>query len=192
LSVVGKGLELTGAGDGKKHLVPMLSHPAHQQYGAQVACQVCHGQWAFNDSPTHLLRSEQVDYDMWERLTVQGSSEVEQLLEHNVYSSNELPLTMRDGLNGESRPGIWLKGYGQRRWEQMIIDRDADGIIKVFRPILDLHLSMVDEDGDVPFDNLGGKGSGQLPYTPHTTGHAGMFYLSRFQHLLAPAKGQSP
>jgi len=132
-----------------------------------------------------------VEYDMWEWLTVQGSSEVERLLEHNTYSSNELPLVMADGLTREPRPGIWLKGYGQRRWEQMLIDRDHDGVIKVFRPIIDLHLSMVDEDGKVLFDNVTGNGSGKLPYVPHTTGHAGMLYLHRFQHLLPPSEMQS-
>ena len=184
LRVQGGQLLLTGAADGRAHPVPLLRHPAHQQYGQQVDCQVCHAQWSFNDAPTHLLRTEEVDYDMWERLTVQGSSEIEQLLEHNIYSSNELPLEMRDGLSGESRPGIWLRGFGQRRWEQMLIDRDQDGIIKVFRPVLDLHLSFKDADDNVLFDDITGKGSGKLPYVPHTTGHAGMLYLQRFHHLL--------
>ena len=96
---------------------------------------------------------------------------------------------MRDGLTGESRPGIWYQGYGQRRWEQMIIQKDTDGVIKVFRPILDLHLSMVEADGLVPFDSVSGQGSGLRPYTPHTTGHAGLFYLDRFKHLL-PSDGK--
>lgn len=91
---------------------------------------------------------------------------------------------MRDGLTGIARPGIWYLGYGQRRWEQIPIARDTDGIIKVFRPILDLRLSMLTADGQVPFDNLTGHGNGQRPYIPHTTGPAGMFYQDRFRHLL--------
>jgi hypothetical protein len=70
----------------------------------------------------------------------------------------------------------------------MIIQEDADGVIKVFRPILDLRLSLVEADGQVSFDNVSGIGSGLLPYTPHTTGHAGLFYLDRFKHLLPPGK----
>jgi len=190
LQLVKGQLTLMGS-DGKQHSVPLLRHPAHEKYGGQVDCQVCHAQWSFNDSPVHLMRSEDVDYEMWEWLTVQGSSEVEQLLEHNTYSSNELPLAMRDGLSSQPRAGIWLKGFGQRRWEQMLIDRDQDGVIKVFRPIVDLHLSMVDEDGNVLFDDVIGKGSGKLPYVPHTTGHAGMFYMDRFQHLLPSSEIQS-
>jgi len=184
-----KSLILTTKADGKEHIVPSLQHPAHRQYGKKVACQVCHGQWSFNDAPTHLLLSKVAEYEPWERLTVQGSSAVESLLDHNLHYSNEVPLTMGDGLTGESRPGIWYQGYGQRRWEQMIIQKDTDGGIKVFRPILDLRLSMIEADGQVPFDNVSGQGSGLLPYTPHTTGHAGLFYLDRFKHLL-PSDGK--
>lgn len=182
----GEQLLLISSADGRQHRVPLLRHPAHQQYGNKVDCQVCHGQWSFNDSATHLLRSEKMNYEQWERLMVQGSFEIETLLEHNAYSSDELPLTMRDGITGQPRPGIWLQGYGQRRWEQMIIEKDTDGVIKVFRPILDLHLSMVDRKGKAIFDNQSGQGRTRLPYVPHTTGSAGMFYQHRFQHLLSP------
>jgi hypothetical protein len=178
-------LLLRGCADGAQHTVPPLRHPAHQQYSQKVACQVCHGQWSFNDAPIHLLLSKQPDFEPWERLTVQSSSEIERLLNHNLHRSNELPLTMRDGLTGEAKPGVWYQGFGQRRWEQMVIRRDSDGIIKVFRPLLDLRLSMVEADGTVPFDNITGQTSGYLPYTPHTTGPAGLFYRERFRHLLS-------
>jgi len=191
LLVVDGSLQLLGAKDGVKHTVPLLRHPAHQKYGKEVACQVCHGQWSFNDAPTHLLRTEEIDYDLWEWLSAQGSSAVEQLIDYNAYADEELPLTMPDGLTGSSRPGLWLKGYGQRRWEQLRIRRDQDGIIKIFRPILDLRLSMKDAEDEVVFDNVHGKGNGELPYTPHTTGHAGMLYLDRFQDLLVPTGEQA-
>jgi len=191
LLVVDGSLQLLGAKDGVKHTVPLLRHPAHQKYGKEVACQVCHGQWSFNDAPTHLLRTEEIDYDLWEWLSAQGSSAVEQLIDYNAYADEELPLTMPDGLTGSSRPGLWLKGYGQRRWEQLRIRRDQDGIIKVFRPILDLRLSMKDAEDEVVFDNVHGKGNGELPYMPHTTGHAGMLYLDRFQDLLVPTGEQA-
>lgn len=186
IQVRNKGLILIGAADNKEHPVPMLRHPAHQRYGRKVACQVCHGQWSFNDAPTHLLLTKRTDFEPWERLTVQSSAEVESLLEHNLHYSQEKPVAMRDGLTGEPRPGIWLQGFGQRRWEQMIVGKDTDGIIKVFRPLLDLRLSMVEADGQVPFDNVIGQGTGMLPYTPHTTGPAGLFFLDRFKHLLPP------
>nr|WP_320009605.1 hypothetical protein [uncultured Desulfobulbus sp.] len=186
LQVVDGSLQLQGTEDGRKHTVPLLKHSAHQKYGQEVACQVCHGQWSFNDAPTHMLRTEEIDYDLWEWLSAQGSSAVEQLIDYNAYADEELPLTMPDGLTGDSKAGLWLKGYGQRRWEQMHIARDKDGIIKVFRPILDLRLSMRDAEDEVLFDNVRGRGNGDLPYTPHTTGHAGMLYLDRFQDLITP------
>ncbi|WP_153305927.1 cytochrome c3 family protein [Desulfogranum mediterraneum] len=185
LQVIDEQLVVTGTISGKQHQVPRLSDPAHEQYAKQVACQVCHGQWSFNDEVTHLLRSESEDYDPWERLTVQGSYELESLLEHNLYSEeDERAPAMADGISGELSPGIWYKGFGQRRWEAMVVRRDTDGIIKVFRPILDLRLSMVDEDESVLFDNIRGGDDGLRPYTPHTTGAAGLFYRDRFQHLL--------
>ena len=118
---------------------------------------------------------------------MQGSSEIESLLTQNLNASQEQPPTMRDGLTGISRPGAWYQGFGQRRWEQMIVRRDTDGVIKVFRPYLNLRLSMIRADGQAPFDNITGQGDGLLPYTPHTTGPAGLFFLDRFRHLLPEA-----
>lgn len=186
LSVRDGALVLSSSTSGKLHPVPPMRHPAHQRYSGRVACQVCHGQWSFNDSTTHLLLAMHDDLELWERLTVQGSSEVEQTLERHLAATSANGLTMRDGLTGESRPGIWLQGFGQRRWEQMIIKKDRDGQIKVFRPLLDLRLSMTASDGQVLFENIKGQDDGLRPYTPHTTGPAGLFYLDRFQHLLTP------
>jgi hypothetical protein len=170
---------------GRNHPVSSLHHPAHKKYGKQVDCQVCHAQWSFNDQGTYMLRSETDDFEMMDRMIVQSSSWVEHLLEHNINTDeDEIDPAMPDGITGKIRPGIWYMGYGQRRWENIIIRRDSDGVIKVFRPILDLHLFAVDEKGKVVFDNLTGKGDGLLPYTPHTTGLAGLFYLERFAHLL--------
>ena len=162
-------LVLTSAKDGKKHVIPPLTHPAHEQYGRQVACQVCHAQWGFNDSTTHLLRSQTDDFLSWEQLTVQGSSEIEQLLEHNLNSGNEeLAPMMRDSITGEARPGIWYQGFTQRRWEDLLIRRDSDGVIKVFRPVLDLRLSAVDSEENVLLDSVAGRRPRSAPlHAPH-------------------------
>ncbi len=181
----GTQLILRAVTDGKDHPIPQLNHPAHAKYMGRVDCQVCHAQWGFNDRPSHLLLSYVEDVDPWDRLTVQSSSKVETFLEHNLYSDeDELAPAMADGISGQEKPGIWYLGFGQRRWEHILIDRDRDGVIKVFRPILDLRLSAVDEDEEVLFDNVKGFGTGMLPYVPHTTGPAGLFYEQRFLHLL--------
>ncbi len=177
----GGQLILTGKASGKEHPVPQLQHPAHAKYGGKVACQVCHAQWSFNDQGTHLLLTYSSDTDPWSSLTVQSSSEAEAFL-----LGEEDEPTMSDTLTREQKPGVWLQGYGLRRWEKMIIRQDKDGIIKVFRPILDLHLSAADENGEViaGLDNIAGNSGGLLPYTPHTTGPAGLFYEQRFRPLI--------
>jgi hypothetical protein len=178
----GGQLILTGRASGKEHPVPRLQHPAHAKYGGKADCQVCHAQWSFNDQGTHLLLTYAADTGPWTSLSVQSSSEAEQFID-----SGEEPF-MTDSLTGKKKPGVWLQSYGLRRWETMLIRQDADGIVKVFRPVLDLHLSAADEDGNVisGFDNLTGNSDGLLPYVPHTTGPAGMFYERRLLSLPAP------
>ncbi len=184
LKVTGQQLILSGK-NGKQYIVPQLTNPAHGKYGDKVSCQVCHAQWSFNDSTTHLLRTEDNDLEQWQKLTVQGNSWTENLLEHNLFSDgDEIPIVSLDYISGKIKPGIWLQGYTERRWEKMIIKKDQDNVIKVFRPILDLQISVVDADGNTILDNQKGTGNGMMPYTPHTTGKAGAFYQQRFIHLL--------
>lgn len=183
---------LTARLTGKQHTVPQMKHPAHQQYGDRVDCQVCHARWSFNDTTTHLLRNDTDDFEPWASLMVQSDSTVENLLYQNLYGDEEeLPPAMPDTVTGRDFPGVWYKGFTERRWERMVVRQDLDNRIKVFRPILDLRLSYVDSEENVVFDNVQGSGRVLLPYTPHTTGKAGLFYLTRFAHLLNPAKMDS-
>ena len=174
----------------KKITVPQLHHPAHAQYRGKVACAVCHSQWSYTDEGTHLFRQDDEDYDPWEAISVQGSFEVE----HEVYTNINLagypyPF-MSDKLTGKTTIGLWHKGFELRRWEFPIICADDDGILQICRPILDLHLSWVDEESEVIMDNITPNKTprhGLLPYTPHTTGKAGPFYRQRLKtnlHLL--------
>ncbi len=182
------GLRLLTRLSGKNLAVPPLAHPAHQRYAATVDCAVCHSQWSFNDRGTHLIRYDALDGEPWEDLAVQGSFEVEEQLN---YGSADTPL-LRDRLNNTATPGIWLMGYELRRWELPLIGPDAQGRLRVFRPILDLHLSLVDDSGKVVFDNAEPiEGHPRyLPYTPHTTGKAGAFYHERLKTTLPPEHRQ--
>ncbi len=176
-------LTLVSKSTDKTFSVPQLKHPAHNQYMDTVSCQVCHAQWSFNDSSTYLLRNSSEEFDPWMYLTVQASSQIEKLLDHNINSSEaEIDPLMKDGITGIDKDGLWYKGFLQRRWEDMIIRKDIDGIYKIFRPILDLHLSAINEDEEVLFDNIHGSEITHLPYTPHTTGPAGLFYKLRFNN----------
>lgn len=179
----GNQLVLTAHKDGRAHPIPALKHPAHSKYIDKVDCQVCHAQWSFNDQATHLLLSYSAKTKPWRPLAVQSSFEAEEF----VSSRDGREPFMTDSLTGKTEPGIWLQGYGLRRWEQVQVGVDKDGIVKVLRPILDLRLSAADKDGKViaGLDNITGNGNGLLPYTPHTTGPAGLYCEQRFFWLLS-------
>ncbi len=58
---------------------------------------------------------------MWANLTIQGSFEIETILENNNdFDKTELPGQMTDKLTGEPEPGLWYKGYTMRRWETIL------------------------------------------------------------------------
>jgi hypothetical protein len=185
-------------GDSKQHEIPLMRDPAHTAYQETIACQVCHAQWAFNDTGTHLLRNDTNEYDSFWKLTTQGSWEVEKILTHNLNSDTTLPPTMRDKINGEEKKGIWHQGYTMRRWESVQLGRDEKGGIAVMRPVLDLHLSWLDDKNKVRFDAIAAQSAQSeqsankslQPYTPHTTGPAGMFYRLRLQEFYRLEKGR--
>ena len=164
---------------GKKLVVPQPVHPAHRQYEKKAHCTVCHSQWSFNDQGTHLLRTDNPDHPAWARLAVQGSREVEEQLDAPAPQGPSL----RDKITGAPSPSLWLKGYELRRWEKPLVGVGPDNRLHIFRPILDLHLSMVDANKKVLFDNVGVTPQQQryLPYTPHTVGKAGAFFSERLK-----------
>ncbi len=181
--------------DGKLHLrtrlgrkditIPPATHPAHEKYKNEANCTVCHAQWSFSDAGTHLLRLDVEKFDPWGALYVQGSYEVEGQVTTSLYSDDSYPYVfMSDKITGELYSGIWLKGYELRRWEFPIICRDENGILQVCRPLLDLHLSFVNENEEVVFDAItpaNVRPFGLLPYVPHTIGKAGAFFSERLQ-----------
>lgn len=180
--------ELVLAATGRRLAVPVMMDPAHDRYGEQVGCEVCHAKWSFADYGNHLLRQDDPDYEPWQALTRQGSAEVEAKLEAALFLDQEGEATMIDGITGDPRPGIWLGAYELRRWEEINTCLDDRGVLQVCRPILDLHLSYTDREGEVRFDGERPVAStpALLPYTPHTTGRAGAFYRQRLTRLVNP------
>ena len=167
-----------------------MKHPAHSEY-TNIGCQVCHAQWAFNDQETNLLRNDLEEYDDFSRLTVQGSFEVENILKNNLdFDVEEMDHAMSDKINSEESTGLWYKGYVTRRWENVTIGRDDSGKLQVLRPLLDIRLSWIDEDEEVQFDGIqaNSETQGMTPYTPHTTGKAGLFYRERIEQFLRSEK----
>lgn len=173
---------LNKASSGKRFEVPVMKDPAHGRYGEGVGCQVCHGQWSFSDHGNHLLRQDDPDYESWQALTQQGSAELQAKLEGALFQETvDSEASMTDGITGTPSLGLWLQAYEVRRWEEINTCLDAHGVLQVCRPILDLHLSFVNQDGEVIFDGVKPdiKTPVMLPYTPHTTGRAGAFYRQR-------------
>ncbi len=180
------GFILHGVG-GKEHPVPLLQHPAHFEQQQPVTCQVCHAQWTFNDFGKHFLRSDSDDLSPWTLLATQGDAELEAVVENNLnFDKPELPPGMTDTLTGESQPGLWLKGYSMRRWENPLLGRDQSGAIATVRPLLDWSLSWIDQNETVRFDSVAPERPGKMlrAYVPHTTGPAGVFYRLRIDQFL--------
>lgn len=174
-------------GDHSAHAIPLMKDPAHNQYKEQIDCQVCHALWSFNDQPTHLLRNDVDDYEQFYHLLSQGNSEVANLLTISMDFNKDYPLPFTsDKITGEKRLGVWYKGFGSRRWEPIILGRDGNGTIRVMRPMLDLYLSWLDEDEAIRFDSEPTLATAKklTPYTPHTTGKAGLFYSERIRNFL--------
>ena len=141
------------------------------------------------------MRQDTDDYDPWAFLTVQGSIEVEAQLENNLYGGDYTDPVMIDKLSGEARPGLWYKGFEQRRWEAILFCNDDQGKTTVCRPSLDLHLSYVNTNEEVIFDSVATMPDTRKirPYTPHTTGKAGSFFRQRLStHTDANNKQEQP
>jgi hypothetical protein len=60
------------------------------------------------------------------------------------------------------------------------------------RPVLDLHLSWIDEEHKVHFDAIQDQtgNKGLQPYTPHTTGPAELFYRQRLHDFYQLEKAE--
>lgn len=173
--------------------VPVMKHSAHDNYKAMASCQACHARWGFNDSETHLIRIDHDDFDDFYKLSLDGSSEVNHILSSHIEDDGDwLEPFMSDKFTGKISPGIWYKGFGERRWGQVLLTRNENGIIVPARPILDLKLSWIDSDETVHFDNIRPVSTILRPYTPHTTGAAGIFYEERIRQFLEQEKTGSP
>ena len=129
-----------------------------------------------------------MDFSPWGDLTVQSSYEVEQQLEEALYGNGgfDKPF-MEDKFARDNWLGLWLKGYGQRRWERIPVCSDEEGRLQVCRPLLDLYLSYVDAEEKTVFDSVSITDAKRklMPYTPHTIGKAGMFYLRKVKGVTA-------
>ncbi len=142
---------------------------------ARAACTSCHAVWSVRDEGRFLLRQDSPDMEDWYYLRTQGSSEIEKAV------MGTGPSMMKDKVDGTIRPGMWFEGFIKRRWAPVPVWEDAGGRFRVFRPILDLYVSYLNEPEEILFNNMvpPKKGwpfkPGWMPYTPHTVGPADVF-----------------
>ncbi|THB71795.1 MAG: hypothetical protein D6B25_17820 [Desulfobulbaceae bacterium] len=172
---------------GKTHRLPLMQNPAHVRYADTVGCHVCHAQWIFNDRETHLLRVDHEELEPWEKLTLDGSSEVHHILQSYIaYEHDTIEPSMSHKVTGRQHVGLWIKGFVERRWERFIYIRDEHEKVQIGRTLLDLHLSYIDENEMVIFDTIVPQSDARVvtPYSPHTIGKAGIFYHARIEAAL--------
>lgn len=186
IKVQNTGYQYTSPSTGKRFNLPVMKHPAHEEFNKKVSCQACHARWSFYDESTHLIRIDHDDFDEFYKLSLDGSYEVNQIITSNLDIDGEwLEPSMTDKFTGDSQLGIWFKGYSQRRWDRIPLALSQNGIVEVTRPALSLFVSWIDNDETVHYDTIFPSRGNEvfLPYTPHTTGPAGLFYEERLRNF---------
>ncbi len=152
----------------------------HPKVLARARCSACHALWSFQDEGFYLMLQDDPDWDDWVDLMVQGSSEIEKEVE-TYLRIGKARAQMKDKFTGQEYPGVWFLGFGWRRFEKVPLGFDKQGRLSVIRPLLSLHLSYVNADGEVLFDDLvppllkKSPQAAYVPYTPHTIGPADTF-----------------
>ncbi len=166
------------------HLEIKGKSPFHEEKILQkVRCSVCHAVWMPRDEGLYFVLYEEPDWEDWQELFVQEDAWVEKLFleffQGKVPSAN-----MPDRLSGKRRPGVWFFTLKKRTFEKFVMGWDASGRLSLMRPLLDIHLSYVNAEDELLFENLTPKDSKELPVTPHTTGPGDTFRAWRVLRLL--------
>ncbi len=152
----------------------------HPKVLSQARCSTCHALWSFQDQGWHLILTEDPDWDEWSEFMVQGPSEIESLI-ISYLTTGQARAEMKDKFTGTQRPGVWFLAFGWRQFEKVPFGLDQKGRLAVVRPLLDLHLSYVNAEDDVIFDNFYPALLKKTPqkayvaYGPHTIGPGDTF-----------------
>jgi len=179
----------------------------------RAKCSVCHAVWGVLDLGRNLLRQDEPDLEEWQFLKVEGSSEIETILDRWANSATLPPssvFTMTDKISGKPFPGLWFAAFEQRRWAPVVLGTDRENRISVIRPLLDLSISYENSEEETLFDAIkpGPEGPASstttvkivypsyiqirplpksylwLPYHPHTIGEPDVFRTRFVQTLL--------
>ncbi len=120
-----------------------------EQDRQRVTCATCHAVWSALDLGRNLLRQDDPDLEEWQFLQVQGSSEIEKIVNEWAHTTEMVPeaaITMTDKIHARPYPGLWFAAFEQRRWSPVILGIDNLYRLCVVRPILDLSISYENSD----------------------------------------------
>ncbi|MEN8191009.1 MAG: hypothetical protein ABFS19_14275 [Thermodesulfobacteriota bacterium] len=165
-----KGMVLTSKVTGKAHPIPQLKdmekQPVAHQVGnhmANMQCSACHSGWASLDFGTHLMREDYPSYKKWKRWREPDPQTLKLLyatLGSNVGDKMVTPdrkfkgakkdawpaAEEMDLLNGEKTTGIWFGSMTMRNWEDVILGKNANGKVSMFRPQYQYFISHIGPD----------------------------------------------
>ena len=154
---------------------------AHKSFHSRVTCVACHAGWSYQDYGLHLFLDESNHYQPWEDFLWQGDFAITRLLQKQLSLSpgKRTPARTPNRLNRQPLPGAWYKAWTFRRWEDVVLGKDAQGNYAPIRPLYQFHITYVDSQDNVWLDSAipqtanGKKGWNWDVYTPHTvTGKA--------------------
>lgn len=150
-----QGLVLTSKVTGKEHPIPLLKDMASQPVAHtapghidKMECSACHSAWMSGDFGTHLMREDYASYKKWKRwrepdpqtlkllFSALGSGVGDKMsTPDRKYKGTAKPAAEEmDWLNGEVTPGIWFGSLTMRNWEDVILGKNSDGKVSMFRP----------------------------------------------------------
>jgi hypothetical protein len=146
---------------------------------SRLRCSACHAAWTAHDYGLSLQRQDGGDFRVWTYLVRQGDAGLEQELSKLIKDPVRRPQAP-DLLTGEMQPGLWLKGFRFRRWENLVLGVDHRGRVSLMRPLHQYQVSYVDSRGRVLLDSVVPRrlpdrepGWAFMPFVPHTTGKKG-------------------
>ncbi len=172
----------------------------HPKVISRARCSACHAVWSFQDKGFYLILQDDPDWDDWSEFMVQGCSEIEKEL-ISYLTTGQAVAQMSDKFSGKVRQGMWFLAFGWRKFEKVPLGFDEKGRVSVIRPILDIHLSYVNAQDKVIFDDYRPSWLVKNPkmayraYSPHTIGRGDTFrsqqvlkMLGLFNELLSDAQ----
>lgn len=165
-----KGMILTSKVTGEEHVIPQLKDMEEKPVAHTVAghmknmeCSACHSGWASLDFGTHLMREDYPSYKKWKRWREPDPQTLKLLyatLGSGVGDKAQTPdrkfkglkkdkwpsAEEMDWLNGEKTTGIWFGSMTMRNWEDVILGKNAEGKVSMFRPQYQYFVSHIGPD----------------------------------------------